>query len=89
MYFLQMVLDFFILSLVRRLELNPMGMSSIIPWSIYSLSYLWRNIGYSDFVIVKSFKFEMMPYVTLQNVIRNLILRKVIEKVKRKLKDYL
>ena len=84
-----MVLDFFILSLVRRLELNPMGMSSIIPWSIYSLSYLWRNIGYSDFVIVKSFKFEMMPYVTLQNVIRNLILRKVIEKVKRKLKDYL
>lgn len=75
-----MVLNFFILSLVRRLELNSMGTSSMIPWSIYILSFLWRNTGYSDFVTMNSFGFEMMPYVTLQNLLRNLIFRKVTEK---------
>ena len=72
----------------RRLELNPMGLSSTMPWSIYSLSHLWRNTGFLDIVIVKPLKFEMMSYVPLQNLIGNLILSKVIEKVRRKLKDY-
>ena len=83
-----MVLDFFILPLVRRLELNPVGLSSTIPWSIYSLAHLWRNTGFLDIVIVKPLKFEMMSYVPLQNLIGNLILSKVIEKARRKLKDY-
>ena len=83
-----MVLYFFILPLVRRLELNPMGLSSTVPWSICSHSHLWRNTGFLDSVMVKPLKFEMMSYVPLQNLIGNLILSKVIEKVRRKLKDY-
>lgn len=59
----------------------------ITPWSTYILSYLWRNTGYSDFVTVKSFKFEITPCMTLQNWTRNFIPRTAMEKVKRKFKD--
>lgn len=62
MYFLQTVLDFFILSLITRIQfkLNPMGTSSKIPWFIYGdFLHLWKNTRDSGFCSVKCFRYDI------------------------------